>query len=510
MDNYEIKLKKMGKRKNIKPKKKAKQKWYHASHSSDFNMLLGKYIYHDIFTLDSDLLLEYVKNTKDDKLISLVDKFIDELSLEDLVSIYEYGMQHNKTEKYRKICCDKIRAFHEYELFNARIFIEDLELDLMSDDERDESSVDKMEIKPFSWEKNETGKWLENYSDINVNNGISEVQKWKNHQVKFKNINEELKQNMELRKLEEDEHHENLKIMKMIDNDLEFQMIINNKLEELKNTLIANKIEQIKKEQNDDKYLYENERHYVIYFGDNEIKNKHWHELKILNDENKSINYALKRLMENPYIVKGQNKTDRSRIYSVNIYRNVMSYGYTEKDLLKEFEKVMFASGNEEIDYKLNIHFELLWSWMPNIKFKDNLFIRTPIEELKKETNDRYVYFVYAGNQSIDDLGYWSINIMDELDEAIQIAESSANNEIINVGNINGLNRLNYVFIYRRKIDNEELHEHIICKEKTYTLEEWKDVFNEITYDPKKTKYELIWKWAVDFEIIKNITIYDV
>ena len=86
--------------------------------------------------------------------------------------------------------------------------------------------------------KNETGKWLENYSDINVNNGISEVQKWKNHQVKFKNINEELKQNMELRKLEEDEHHENLKIMKMIDNDLEFQMIINNKLEELKNTLL--------------------------------------------------------------------------------------------------------------------------------------------------------------------------------------------------------------------------------------------------------------------------------
>ena len=166
--------------------------------------------------------------------------------------------------------------------------------------------------------------------------------------------------------------------------------------------------------------MYENERHYVIYFGDNEIKNKHWHELKILNDENKSINYALKRLMENPYIVKGQNKTDRSRIYSVNIYRNVMSYGYTEKDLLKEFEKVMFASGNEEIDYKLNIHFELLWSWMPNIKFKDNLFIRTPIEELKKETNDRYVYFVYAGNQSIDDLGYWSINIMDELDEAFK------------------------------------------------------------------------------------------
>ena len=37
---------------------------------------------------------------------------------------------------------------------------------------------------------------------------------------------------MELRKLEEDEHHENLKIMKMIDNDLEFQMIINNKLED--------------------------------------------------------------------------------------------------------------------------------------------------------------------------------------------------------------------------------------------------------------------------------------
>ena len=77
--------------------------------------------------------------------------------------------------------------------------------------------------------------------------------------------------------------------------------------------------------------MYENERHCIIYFGDNEIKNKHWHELKILNDENKSINYALKRLMENPYMVKGQNKTDRSRIYSVNIYRNVMSYGYTEK-----------------------------------------------------------------------------------------------------------------------------------------------------------------------------------
>ena len=38
--------------------------------------------------------------------------------------------------------------------------------------------VDKMEVKPFSWEKNETGKWLENYSDINVN-GISEVQNGK-------------------------------------------------------------------------------------------------------------------------------------------------------------------------------------------------------------------------------------------------------------------------------------------------------------------------------------------
>ena len=471
MDNYEIKLKKNGKhkkiklKKKVKPKKKVKQKWHHAAYNSDFNMLLSKYIYSDGL-VSSDYIIEYVKNTKDDKLISLVDKFIDEQSLEDLVSIYEYGMQHNKTEKYRKICCDKIRGFHEHELFNERVFLEDLKLDIMSNNETDK--------------------------------------------VKFKYINEELKQNVELRKLEENEHHENLKIMKMVENDLEFQMIVNNKLEELKNSLIANKIEQIKKEQNDNKYLCENERHYVVYFGDNEIKNKHWYELKILNDEHKAIHYALKRLMENPYLINEENKTDRSRIYNVNIYRKVMSYGFTEKDLLNEFEKVMFTSGNESIDYKLNIHFELSWSWMPNIKFKDNLFIRTPIEELKKETNGRYIYFIYSGNQPIDDLGYWNINIMDELGEAIEIAVSNANNGIIDIENINGLNRLNYVFVYRRKIDNEELYKQMVCKEKTYTLEEWKHVFNEITNNPKKTKYELIWKWVVDYGITKNITIYDV
>ena len=170
----------------------------------------------------------------------------------------------------------------------------------------------------------------------------------------------------------------------------------------------------------------------------------------------------------------------------------------------------MFTSGNESIDYKLNIHFELSWSWMPNIKFKDNLFIRTPIEELKKETNGRYIYFIYSGNQPIDDLGYWNINIMDELGEAIEIAESNANNGIIDIENINGLNRLNYMFVYRRKIENEELYKQMVCKEKTYTLEEWKHVFNEITNNPKKTKYELIWKWVVDYGITKNITIYDV
>ena len=58
----------------------------------------------------------------------------------------------------------------------------------------------------------------------------------------------------------------------------------------------------------------------------------------------------------------------------------------------------MFASGNEEIDYKLNIHFELLWSWMPNIKFKDNLFIRTPIEELKKQMIDMFILFMLVIN----------------------------------------------------------------------------------------------------------------
>ena len=479
MDNYEIKLKKNGKhkkiklKKKVKPKKNVKQKWHHAAYNSDFNMLLSKYIYSDGL-VSSDYIIEYVKNTNDNKLISLVNKFIDEQSLEDLVSIYEYGMQHNKTEKYRKICCDKIRGFHEHELFNERVFLEDLKLEFIYKNEK--------QCKVYA----------------------------KLCKVKFKDINEELKQNVELRKLEENEHHENLKIMKMVENDLEFQMIVNNKLEELKNSLIANKIEQIKKEQNDNKYLCENERHYVVYFGDNEIKNKHWYELKILNDEHKAIHYALKRLMENPYLINEENKTDRSRIYNVNIYRKVMSYGFTEKDLLNEFEKVMFTSGNESIDYKLNIHFELSWSWMPNIKFKDNLFIRTPIEDLKKETNGRYVYFVYAGNQSIDDLGYWSINIMDELDEVIEIAVSNANNGIIDIENINGLNRLNYVFVYRRKIENEELYKQIVCKEKTYTLEEWKHVFNEITNNPKKTKYELIWKWVVDYGITKNITIYDV
>ena len=48
------------------------------------------------------------------------------------------------------------------------------------------------------------------------------------------------------------------------------------------------------------------------------------------------------------------------------------------------------------------------------------------------------------------------------------------------------------------------------CKEKTYTFEEWKQVFNEITNNGEKTEYELIWRWVVDFRIDENVTINNV
>ena len=85
-----------------------------------------------------------------------------------------------ESEKYRKICCDKIRGFHEHELFNERVFLEDLKLEFIYKNEK--------QCKVYA----------------------------KLCKVKFKDINEELKQNVELRKLEENEHHENLKIMKMV------------------------------------------------------------------------------------------------------------------------------------------------------------------------------------------------------------------------------------------------------------------------------------------------------
>ena len=39
--------KKNRKKKSKRTNKKVKQKWYHSSHSSKFNMLLSKYIYSD-------------------------------------------------------------------------------------------------------------------------------------------------------------------------------------------------------------------------------------------------------------------------------------------------------------------------------------------------------------------------------------------------------------------------------------------------------------------------------
>ena len=498
--------KKNRKKKSKRTNKKVKQKWYHSSHSSKFNMLLSKYIYSDGW-VSSNAILEYVKNTKDIKLISLVIKFVDEMDVKLLIKIYEYGMQLNKTKKYNKICYEKIRSFIEHERFEQHIFVKDLEHELMSYYELDKDKTKENEIKYWSWEKNEKGNWLQKHSDIDNNKKVPEIKNWENHKVKFKDIHEEIKHNNNQRKIEENEHLKNLKIMKMIENDFEFQMIVNHKLEELKNSLIANKIKQIKEMQDTQKYLWENKEHYIVYFGDYEIKNKHWFELKILNDKNKAINYAVKRLRENPYLIDGANTQDRSRIYNATIYKNIISYGDTEEDLLKEFEEILLISGNDIIDYKININFKLSWSWTPNIKFKDNLFVKESRSPAQK-TNIPHVYFVYIGNQPINHLEYWSINVMDELDEAIELAESNTHNEIIDIENVNGINRQNYVFVYRRKIDNKELYEQMVCKEKTYTLEEWKQVFNEITNNPTQSEYELIWNWVVDFRIDENVTIH--